>query len=347
MTALKLGFMAPRPGPQARVTVREAERLGYATIWTAENYGYDCFTSLGWWAGQTSTIGLGTTVAVMDARTPTMTAMTAASLDALSDGRFTLGLGVSGPQVVEGWYGRDFRKPIARTRECVEILRKVLRRDGPVEYSGEFYELPLTSTGTGLAKALKLIPHPLRPDLPIQLAAEGPKNVALAAEVADGWCGFYMAPESDDMHRGWLEEGFARRPGGRPDGFEVVSQVSISVNDDLDAAADAVRPSVAFMVGGMGAPSANYHYQALARAGFEGECERILNRWTDGDRDGATAVVTNPMVDATALVGSWARIGDLIARWSETIVTALLVTPAKGTALTEASVADLARAAWS
>jgi F420-dependent oxidoreductase-like protein len=343
---LSLGFMAPRPDAEALSIVREAERLGYGMIWSAENYGYDCFTGLAWWAAHTEKIGLGTTVAVVDARTPTSAAMAAVSLDQLSGGRFTLGFGVSGPLVVEGWYGRDFRRPLARTREYVGVVRDVLARNGPLQFAGDFYQFP-SSAGTGLGKPLKLIPHPVRQDLPVFLAAEGPKNVALAGEIADGWCGFYMSNSPEAEQWTWLGDGFARRTGGRPGSFQVVSQVSLSVDDDIERAADAVRPNIAFMVGGMGGEDANYHYAALARAGFAQECEQIARRWRDGDRGGAASAVSTKMAAATALIGPWDAIRDSLARWRETPVTSVLVTPSRGTALTEDLLGKLADAAWS
>lgn len=322
---MKLGLNAGPFTPEHVHVVQEAERLGYDSVWGGENYGYDAFTPVAWFAAQTSTIGLGTIVSIMDARAPTLTAMTAITLDRLSNGRFTLGLGISGPQVVEGWYGRPFPRPLARTREYIDIVRKVMAREEPVSYEGEFYQLPYRGAGSsGTGKALKSIAHPLRPAQPVFLAAEGPKNVALAAEKADGWSAFYLSPHSDGYYRKCLDEGFARRPGGRPAGFEVIGQVQLAIDDDVERAADMVRPHIAFMVGGMGAAGANFHYEALARLGFEAECAKIAALWSAGDRSRAIASVPTRLVEAMAIVGPPAKIRRELEAWNASCVTILL-----------------------
>ena len=218
-------------------------------------------------------------------------AMAAITLDHLSGGRFMLGLGASGPQVVEGWYGDDYRKPLARTREYVEIVRQVLAREEPVEFQGERYQLPHPD-GTGLGKPLKSITHPLRADLPIYLAAEGPKNVALAAEIADGWLPMFYAPRVDGFYRDALAEGFAR-PGARrtPDDFEVACLVPIIVADDVEAAADLYRPMLALYIGGMGAREVNFHNDVFVRMGYEDEAKHIQDLYLDGKKDEAAAAV--------------------------------------------------------
>ena len=218
-------------------------------MFTAESWGSDAFGPLAWWGSHTSTIRLGTSIVQISARTPTACAMHALTLDHLSQGRFVLGLGVSGPQVVEGWYGAPFGKPLARTREYVDIVRQVLAREGPVTNPGPHHPLPYEGPGAlGMGKPLKPITHPFRPDLPIWLGAEGPKNVALAAEIADGWLPIYYAPKVGGMYDGWLAEGFARRPEGvRPASFEIAANCSVVVTDDVDAALDAMRPGLGLL----------------------------------------------------------------------------------------------------
>src|SRR3954467_8624297 len=225
----------PGPPPGIEATIAEAERLGFDSVWTAEAYGSDVLTPLAWWGARTSRIRLGTSIMQMAARTPAASAMAAMTMDHLSGGRFVLGLGVSGPQVVEGWYGMPFRKPLARTREYIGILRDVWARKGPVTNDGEFYPLPLPG-GTGLAKPLKASIHPLREDIPIFLGAEGPKNIALAAELCDGWLAMLFSPGYEDFYRDALGEGFAREGARRSfDDFEIAATVPLIVSDDVDA----------------------------------------------------------------------------------------------------------------
>ena len=231
----------------------EAERLGFDSVWTAEAYGSDALMPLAWWGAATERIKLGTAIVQISARTPAATAMAAMTLDHLSGGRVILGLGVSGPQVVEGWYGQPFAKPLARMREYIGILRDIWAREGPVTNDGPHYPLPLPD-GTGLGKPLKSSIHPLRADIPIYLAAEGPKNIALAGELCDGWLALFYSPHHDDFYREALDEGL--EPAGRqaqPDDFEVAASVPLIVTDDIEAAADAVRPMYALYFGGMGA----------------------------------------------------------------------------------------------
>jgi F420-dependent oxidoreductase-like protein len=243
-----LGYWGAKPPADPIGTAKMAESLGYDSLWTAEAWGSDAFTPLAWMGAHTSTIKLGTGIVQMSARTPTATAMAALSLDHLSGGRHILGIGASGPQVVEGWYGQPYAKPLARTREYVSILRQVFARDAAVENPGPHYPLPYPG-GTGLGKALKPITHPLRADLPIFLAAEGPKNVALSAEIADGWMPIYFAPSQDSFYRTALAEGFAR-PGARHtlDTFEVACPVPVVPLDDVDAAVDFMRPMLALYI---------------------------------------------------------------------------------------------------
>jgi F420-dependent oxidoreductase-like protein len=281
---VQVGYWGPGPTPGTQDRILEAERLGYDSVWTAEAYGSDALTPLAWWGAATSTIKLGTSIVQMSARTPAATAMAAITLDHLSGGRFILGLGASGPQVVEGWYGQPYSKPLARTREYVDIVRRILAREGPVESPGPHYPLPYPG-GTGLGKPLKSIVHPLRADLPIYLAAEGPKNVALAAEIADGWMPIFYAPRQDDFYRAALQEGFDR-PGARHgwDDFEIACTVPVVVNDDIEAAADAYRPFLALYIGGMGAREANFHFDVFCRMGYEAQARTIQDLYLDGHK---------------------------------------------------------------
>ena len=321
---LQLGYWGAGPPVDAVEQVRAAEDLGFASVWTAEAYGSDALTPLAWWGSQTSRVQLGTSILQMFARTPTATAMAALTLDHLSGGRFILGLGVSGPQVVEGWYGHDYRRPLAQTREYVEIVRRVLAREAPVEFAGEHFRLPDGSTGLG--KALKSTVHPLRADLPIMLGAEGPKNVALAAEIADGWLTLFFGPKLNDYYRGALDNGFAV-PTARQtrDSFEVVATVPVVPVDDVEVAADLLRPMMALYIGGMGARGRNFHFDAIARMGYEAECAHIQDLYLDGHKAEATAAVPTALVDDLALIGSPARICDRLAVWKESIATTLLV----------------------
>jgi len=326
---MKLGYMIGYwgAGPPAGVPegLAEAERLGFDSCWTAEAYGSDALTPLAWWGAATERIKLGTSICQLSARTPTAMAMAALTLDHLSGGRFVLGLGASGPQVAEGWYGDDYRRPLARTREYVEIVRQVIAREKPVEFHGERYQLPLP-TGTGFGKPLKSIVHPLRPDLPIYLAAEGPKNVALAAEIADGWLPMFYAPRSDGFYRDALAEGFAR-PGARrkPDEFEVACHVPIIVGDDVEAVANFYRPALALYIGGMGAREVNFHNDVFARMGYLHEAKHIQDLYLDGKKDEAAAAVPLQLVEDVALVGPKEKIRDDLERWRESTVTTMIV----------------------
>ena len=322
---LTVGYWSSGPPPDIGQRIAEAEDLGFDSIWTAEAYGSDCLTPLAWWGAKTTRIKLGTAIAQVSARTPTAMAMAAMTLDHLSGGRFILGLGVSGPQVVEGWYGQPFPKPLQRTREYIEIIRTILAREQPLNFDGQQYQIPYQG-GTGLGKPLKAIVHPLRADLPIYLGAEGPKNVALAAEIADGWFPIFFSPKMDKFYREALAEGFAR-PGARrkPEDFEVASNVSIVINDDIEAAADGMKPGLALYIGGMGARGMNFHFDVFCRMGYEGECRRIQDLYLDGKRDDAAAAVTTEMVQATALIGPLGKIKDELQEWKSTALTTMLV----------------------
>ncbi|MGY1779949.1 LLM class F420-dependent oxidoreductase [Geodermatophilus sp. SYSU D01036] len=335
---LSLGYWGAGPPPGQAELVALAEDLGFDSVWTAEAYGSDALTPLAWLGSRTTRLRLGTGVVQMSARTPTATAMAALTLDHLSGGRFVLGLGVSGPQVVEGWYGQPYPRPLARTREYVAVLRQAFARE-VVRLDGEQVRIPFPG-GTGLGKALRPTVHPLRADLPVLLAAEGPKNVALAAEVADGWIPLFYSPHDDAHYRAALAEGFAR-PGARrtADDFEVACTVPVEVDDDVDAAADRVRPMLALYVGGMGARGVNFHYEVFARMGFEAECARIQELYLSGAKAEAVAAVPLAMVEKVALVGPRAKIADDLAAWEASLVTTMLVSGSPGTLRTMAELA--------
>jgi F420-dependent oxidoreductase-like protein len=322
---LQLGYWGAGPPADVASKVAEAEQLGYDSIWTAEAYGSDALTPLAWLGSRTERVRLGTALLQLSARTPTATAMAAMTLDHLSGGRFVLGLGVSGPQVVEGWYGQGFAQPLARTREYLDIVRQVMRRQAPVTSPGPHYPLPYPG-GTGLGKPLKPIVHPLRDDLPVILGAEGPKNVALCAELADGWLPLFYAPGHDAAYRAALAEGFAR-PGARrkPEDFEVISTATVVIDEDLERAADSVRPFLALYIGGMGAREANFHFEVFARMGFEQAATKIQDAYLDGRKDDAAALVPTALVEAICLLGPRDKIRDDLEAWRESLVTTLLV----------------------
>jgi F420-dependent oxidoreductase-like protein len=320
------GYWSAGPPPGAQEAVLAAEELGFDSVWTAEAYGSDALTPLAWWGARTTKVRLGTAIAQISARTPTATAMAALTLDHLSGGRFVLGLGASGPQVVEGWYGQPYPRPLARTREYVQVVRQVLAREAPVTFDGEFYQLPLHG-GAGLGRPLRSTVHPLRSDLPIHLAAEGPKNIALAAEIADGWLPLFYSPRMDQTYRDLLADGFERRdPALRPrEAFEVSATVPVVVDDDVERAADVVRPFIALYVGGMGARGANFHRDVLVRLGYQDACDEIQDHFLAGRRDQAAAAVPTALVDDIALIGPVARIRRVAGTWRSTAVTTLLV----------------------
>ena len=334
MTTLRIGiqtgYWSRKPPVGIVEALQQAEAAGLDSVWTAEAYGSDAFTPLAWWGSHTSRLRLGTGIAQMAARTPTATAMQALTLDHLSGGRFVLGLGASGPQVVEGWYGQPYRRPLARTREYVDIVRQVIARERPVTFDGEFYHLPLpadTPGATGLGKALKPTVHPVRAEVPIVLAAQGPKNVALAAEIADGWMAGFYAPRTDAEHRELLAEGFARRADerSRPEDFEVAATVPVVVRDDVESAADVVRPHIALYAGGMGAKEANFHKASLDRLGYAEVTDEVQRLYLEGRKEDAARAVPTELVEEIALVGPAAKVRADLARWEDTALTTLLV----------------------
>jgi F420-dependent oxidoreductase-like protein len=301
---------------------REAERLGYDSAWVAEAYGSDAATVLAWLAAQTSRINLGSAVFQIPARSPAMTAMTAATLDQLSAGRFRLGLGLSGPQVAEGWYGQRFARPLARARDYLSVVRMALERQR-VSYQGETLELPLPD---GPGKALKLTIHPAQPRLPIYLGAMGPGNLALAGELADGWLGFLFAPEHAGRFRGHLATG-AARAGRDLDGFDVAPNVQVHIADDLAAARDAMRPFLALYIGGMGSRERNFYTEQAARYGFEQAARTVQDHYLAGDRAQAMAALPDELIDLVTLCGPPERVRERLAAHREAGVGTLIAAP--------------------
>jgi F420-dependent oxidoreductase-like protein len=324
---LTLGYWMAQPPTDALEKMLEAEKLGFDTVFTAEAWGSDAFTPLAWHGSQTSRIRLGTSIVQISARTPTSVAMHTLTLDHLCGGRVVLGLGVSGPQVVEGWYGQPFGKPLARTREYVNVVRQVLKREAPVSNEGPHYPLPYTGPNAlGLGKPLKPIVHPLRADVPIFLGAEGPKNIAMTAEIADGWLPIYYSPKVADMYNGWLDEGFAR-PGARASraNFEIATNCTVVITDDVDSTLDAMKPMLGFYIGGMGAKDMNFHKQVFSRMGYESEANEIQDLFFAGERDKAIAAVPAQMAADISLVGPPAKIRDDLAAWEDAGVTMLVI----------------------
>ena len=322
---LNTGYWAGGPPPGAAESVKEAERLGFDSVWTAEAYGSDALMPLAWWGAGTERLKLGTAIVQISARAPAATAMAAMTLDHLSGGRVILGLGVSGPQVVEGWYGQPFAKPLARMREYIGILRDIWARNGPVTNPGPHYPLPLAD-GTGLGKPLKSSIHPLREGIPIYLAAEGPKNIAMAAELCDGWLALFYSPYHDDFYREALEAGFAE-PGAHrgPEDFEVAATVPLIVTDNVEAAADALRPMYALYFGGMGARGTNFHANVAIRMGYEAEVAKIQDLYLGGKKDEAAAAVPTKLLEQLTLIGPPDKIRHDLEAWRDSIVTTLLV----------------------
>ncbi|MEU3374176.1 LLM class F420-dependent oxidoreductase [Streptomyces sp. NPDC006660] len=317
---LALGYWGRGPNPAHLELARAAEELGYHSVWTAEAWGSDAFTPLTWIAAHTSRIRLGTAVAQMAARTPTATAMHALTLDHLSGGRMMLGLGLSGPQVVEGWYGRPFpASPLTATREYVDIVRQVLRREGPVELAGRFHTHPYAGAdGTGLGRPLRAITHPLRPDLPVLLGAEGPKNVAQTTRIADGWLPLYWSPTRT--------EAYADALAGLREGFTVAPLVRAQVCDDIADGLLPVKAMLGFYIGGMGHATRNFHADLMARMGYEEAARRVRELFLAGRREEAVAAVPDAFADEISLVGPRQRIAERLELWRQGPVTDLLVT---------------------
>jgi F420-dependent oxidoreductase-like protein len=326
-----MGYAPPGTNPLELIGLaQEAERLGYDSAWAAEAWGTDAVSVLAWLGATTERIKLGSAILQMPGRTPALTAMTAATLDLLSGGRLLLGLGPSGPQVVEGWHGQPWGKPLARTREYVEIVRAALARE-TVEHKGEHYAIPYDGPGaTGLGKPLKLMARPLRADVPIYLAAMGPKAVALAQEIADGWLPLFFVPER------------AREVFGDmgSDGFDVAPSVPLVLLDDVEAARDALKPYYALYIGGMGSRGKNFYNELFTRYGYEAEAAAIQDAYLDGRQRDAAALVPDAFVDEAALVGPKERIAERLEAYRESGATTLLLSTRQPEALR--AVAELA-----
>ena len=302
--------------------VQEAERLGYDSVWAAEAYGSDTATVLAWLAGQTSKIRLGAGIFQMPARSAAMTAMTAATIDQLSGGRMIVGIGSSGPQVAEGWHGQRFAKQLQRTREYVAVVRMALARER-VEFKGETLELPLPD---GPGKALKLTISPVQERIPIYLAAIGPKNTALAGEIADGWIPTLFSPEHVSELRPLLQEG-ADRAGRSLDGFDIAPTVNVFVTDDLKAARDAMRPFIALYVGGMGSRKQNFYNNLVCRYGFEQQAKAIQDYYLEGKREEAMAAIPEALIDQVSLCGPMEVVRERLAVYRDAGVGTLGITP--------------------
>ncbi|MBM4268728.1 MAG: LLM class F420-dependent oxidoreductase [Deltaproteobacteria bacterium] len=326
---MKLGLTSGGFGPKVQIDIeriKRAESMGFDSVWTAEAWGNDAIVPLAWIAAQTSKIKLGTAIMQMQARTPAMCAMQAMTLDQLSGGRMIVGLGPSGPQVIEGWHGLPYAKPLQRTREYVAILREIFRRERPVEFQGELYQMPYRGPGaSGLGKPLRSILHG-RPDIPIYTATISPKGVETAAEVADGFIPVWTTPDGLSTFTGPIEKGFAKAGNGKSWGdFEIAPTVTVILNDDVQKARDAIKPGLALYVGGMGAREKNFYNDHVSRQGWPGPAKKIQDLYLDGKKNEAAALVPDDLVDAVALVGPKERIRDRLAAWKESRATTLLV----------------------
>ncbi len=316
---LQLGYWTRNPPTDPIHLVLIAEDLGYDSVWCAESWGSDAFSPLAWIGARTSRIKLATGLVQISARSPAATAMVAATMDHLSGGRMILGLGVSGPQVVEGWYGEPFAKPLARTREYVALIRQILAREDHVTFEGDHYALPYDGPGSlGLGKPLKIMTHPLRADLPIYLGAEGPKNVRQTAEIADGWLPIFYSPEHQ-------EQMYGDALAGANDGFEVACTINVKITDDLDEALRIAKMSLGFYIGGMGAEDMNFHKNLIVRMGYADEANKIQELFMAGRRDEAISAVPDELADGLGLYGPIGRIKERLQLWRDSPVTTLLV----------------------
>lgn len=328
---MRLGLMVGYSGAKIELPmdlILEADKLGYYSVWTSEAYGSDSVTPLAWIGALTKQIKLGTAIMQMPARTPAMTAMTAITLDQLSGGRMLLGLGLSGPQVVEGWHGKAYGKPLGKSREYVQILRQIFAREAPLVHDGEHYQIPYAeSDATGLGKPLKSIIHG-RSDLPIYLASIGPKNVTLTAEIADGWLPIFFSPDAyAETYQQYIEAGFAKAGQGKSlDNFDIAPSVTVIVEDNVEMAYNQIKPILALYIGGMGAKGKNFYFDLACRYGFEAEATVIQDAYLQGNKGEAVMSVPNELVDAVALVGSKDRIKDRIQRWQDSPITTMNIT---------------------
>jgi len=320
---LNVGYWGSGPADNVALA-QEADRLGFHSVWTAEAYGSDAVSPLVWLAARTEKINVGTAIMQMTARAPAMAAMTAATIDRMTGGRMLAGIGASGPQVVEGWHGVPYGKPVTRAREYVAIMRAIWKREQPLEHHGEHYDIPCKG-GSGLGKPLKLIVHPLRPTIPIYLAAVGPKNVTLSAEVADGWLPIFFSPERVKVYQEWLDEGFAKAGGGKSlANFDIAPTVTIAMGDDVDACRNAVKPMLALYIGGMGAKGKNFYYDIACRYGYNEAADRIQEFYLAGKKAEAMMAVPDALVDEVALCGPRERIAERLAAWKTCGITTLI-----------------------
>lgn len=328
---MRLGIMVGYSGAKIELPMElilEADKLGYYSVWTSEAYGSDSITPLAWIGALTKQIKLGTAIMQMPARTPAMTAMTAITLDQLSGGRMLLGLGLSGPQVVEGWHGRAYGKPLGKSREYVQIMRKIFAREEPLVHAGKHFQIPYQGDdATGLGKPLKSIIHG-RPDIPIYLASIGPKNVTLTAEIADGWLPIFFSPDKyNETYQQYVETGFAKAGNGKTiENFDIAPSVTVILEDDLEMAYNQMKPQLALYIGGMGAKGKNFYFDLACRYGFEVEAETIQDLYLAGNRGEAMMAVPNELVDAVALVGSKDRIKDRVQMWQDSPITTMNIT---------------------
>ena len=326
---VNLGYQDWGSGLANAVSIaQEADRLGFHSGWTAEAYGTDAVTPLTWLMANTERMSWGTAIMQMPARSPAMTAMTAATLDLMSGGRFLLGIGASGPQVAEGWHGQAYGKPLGKTREYVEIVRAILAREAPLEHHGPHYDIPYSGAdATGLGKPLKLIVHPKRADLPIYVAAIGPKNVELTAEIADGWLPIFFSPSRlRETYGAALDAGFATAGGGKSlESFDIAPTVTVLLGDDIDALRGFVKPMAALYIGGMGARGKNFYNDLACRYGYEAAAKEIQDLYLDGKKAEATAAVPDELVDEVALVGPKERIADRLDQWRDSGITTMIL----------------------
>jgi len=318
---MKLGFLLGYSGKHIHIPIdliKQAESMGYDSVWTAEAYGNDAVTSAAYVLAQTSKIRVGTAIMQMPARTPAMCAMTAMSLDQLSGGRFIVGLGASGPQVVEGWHGVPYGKPVTRTKEYIQIMRKIFEREGPVEFDGQMYQMPNQSEGTtGLGKPLKSI-LAAASDIPIYTASITPAGLRCAGEVADGVFPVWMDPNKYDVLGESIEQGFEKAGKGKSlKDFDVAPFVTVAMNDDLDAAYDALRPWLALYIGGMGAKNKNFYHDYATRLGYGDAADQIQELYLSGKKPEAEALVPNELLDEVSLIGPRERIIERLGPWKE------------------------------
>lgn len=328
---MRLGVMLGYSGERIELPIeqiKQADQQGLFAVWTSEAYGSDCITPLAWIGAQTSRVRLGTAIMQMHARTPAMTAMTAMTLDQLSGGRFLLGLGLSGPQVIEGWHGQPYGKPLQRTREYVSIVRAILRREQPLEHQGTYYQIPYRGAdASGLGKPLKSIIHG-RPDIPIYLAAIGPKNVELTAEIADGWLPILFAPRHyEKVYQPLIEAGFAKAGNKTLQQFDIAPSVPVAIGPDVDACRTMIKPFLALYIGGMGARGANFYNDLVCRYGYQSAASQIQDLYLSGNKAAAIAAVPDELVDELALCGPRERVQHLLREWQRSPVSTLNIMP--------------------